>query len=73
MISGNLAASWGNGNSARAGGVTGTEYDRNLAVAAGQFSTATVGPGSNNRVVVVGLNKDRSESAAAAGAAPSRR
>ena len=52
---GNLAAVWVTGN------------DRNVAVVAGQLSTATAGPGSNNRVIVLGFNKSRTKPAAAAG------
>ena len=63
---GNLAAVWGNENPARAGGTTGTGNDRNVAVVAGKFSTATAGPGSNNRVVVLGFNKSQSKPTAAA-------
>jgi hypothetical protein len=69
---GNLAAIWGNGNTARAGGTTGTGNDRNLAIVAGQISTATAGPGSDNRVITIGFDKNESKPAAAA-AARSRR
>jgi hypothetical protein len=69
---GNLAAIWGNGNTARAGGTTGTGNNSNVAVVAGQFSTATAGPGSNNRVVVLGFNKNQSKPAAAASARAAR-
>jgi len=65
---GNLAAIWGNGNTARAGGTSGTGNDRNLAIVAGQLSTATAGPGSDNRVVTIGFDKDQSKPAAAANA-----
>ena len=63
---GNIAAVWGNENTARAGGTTGTGNDRNLAIVAGQLSTAIAGPGSNNRVVVLGFNKSQSKPAAGA-------
>jgi hypothetical protein len=69
---GNVAAIWGNGNIARAGGTFGTGNDRNLAIVAGQVSTANAGPGSTNRVVVVGFNKSQSKPAAGASARSAR-
>lgn len=49
-----------------ASGTTGTGNDRNTAVVAGQLSSATAGPGSDNRVVVLGTNKSQSKPAARA-------
>ena len=44
----------------------------NFARALGVFNTAAAGPGSNNRVVVVGFNQNQSKSAAPAGARGTR-
>lgn len=44
----------------------------NFARALGEFNTAAAGPGSNNRVVVVGFNQNQSKSAAPAGARGTR-
>jgi hypothetical protein len=71
---GNVAAIWGNGNTARAGGdiASPTGNDRNLAIVAGQVSTANAGPGSNNRVVVLGSNTSQSKPAAGVSARATR-
>lgn len=64
----NVAAVWGNGNTARAGDTVGTGNDDDVAIVAGQFSTAIAGPGSHNYVVVIGNNKNQSKPAASSAA-----